>query len=264
MLKLFLVCVICSYTFLSLAIAQDGSFSINSDILQESRQIIVHLPEQYDPKKAGGYGVIYMLDGGNDDRLTAQTAQKYYNSNLMPEVIVVATRHKQRGYDFTPPYKTVDRMTPVTHGNGANFLKFIETELISEINEKYNTSDHRVFMGNSWGGFFVAYVLSQSPDLFDAFFLYSPALGSDTDRLFLDLKTTFKKDVKFPRFVYVSVGTEEQEGFKESYRSLTLLFQEYMPDSIKLYFETTINAGHMENPEVSIPKALKYYFNYLK
>ena len=57
------------------ALAQQDNFSIKSEILQETREIVVHLPENYDPDSKEGYLVIYMLDADHEaDEIAARTA----------------------------------------------------------------------------------------------------------------------------------------------------------------------------------------------
>ena len=120
-------------------------------------------------------------------------------------------------------------------------------------------------MGHSWGGAFATYLLSQSPDLFEGFFLFSPTflygptIEESTDKLFSDLTAIFNKDVKLPAFVYVSVGEDERVSFKESYQSLAGFLKQHIPSRVKLHCETTAGAAHMENPEISIPRALEIW-----
>ena len=65
------------------ASALEANFSLKSEILDETRKIIVHLPETYDAKHKNGYTVIYMLDAGNDDALTAETARKLNTAGII-------------------------------------------------------------------------------------------------------------------------------------------------------------------------------------
>lgn len=259
--KILLFCLVYGALSITSARAEQVNFTIRSTLLNETREIIVHLPEHYDPNAKDGYPVIYMLDGGNDDELTAQAVRAHHAAKIMPEVIVVAIPNIRRGFDFTPPYITLDQDGKNTPGNGDKFLAFIKNEMIPQTNKNFRTNGHKLFMGHSWGGAFAAYIISQSPELFDGFFLYSPALGRKTDETYAHLKATFKKDHNLPKFIYVSVGDSEREGFKRSFNSLTALLKQHLPPSVKLHLERNAGAAHMENPEISIPKALKIYFS---
>lgn len=244
--------------------AQEANFDLRSEILGENREIIVHLPEGYDADSKQGYPVIYMTDAGNDDALTAKTAHEHYLAGIMPKVIVVAIENIRRGYDFTPPYEMLGRGDDRIEGNGDKFLAFITEELIPETNRNFRTSGHNVFMGHSWGGAFASYLLSQSPNMFEGVLIYSPTFlyGStteeSTDKLFTDLKAIFDENTELPAYIYVSVGEEEQDRYKESYQSLANFLEQHISSRVRLLFETTEGATHTENPKISIPRALSF------
>jgi predicted alpha/beta superfamily hydrolase len=263
-INLFVFCFVFGVFGLSIASAQKASFSLKSETLGETRKMIVHLPEAYDVKHKDGYSVIYMLDAGNDDALTAKTARELNKAGIMPRVIVVAIENIRRGYDFTPPYEMFGRGDDRKKGNADKFLAFIKTELIPETDKKFKTNGHKVFMGHSWGGAFATYLLSQSPDLFDGFFIFSPSIlyrstfEKSTATLFADINSKFGSDVKLPSFIYVSVGSKERARFRESYSGFVGYLKKNAPSKVKTKFEVTEGADHMENPEISIPIALRF------
>jgi len=62
--------------------------SIYSNILKESRELYIHLPESYDSNSQRKYPVIYVLDG--DVLLnTVSTVHDFYWGGYMPEMIIV-------------------------------------------------------------------------------------------------------------------------------------------------------------------------------
>ncbi|MFT7560059.1 MAG: putative alpha/beta superfamily hydrolase [Flavobacteriales bacterium] len=233
-------------------------FSLKSEILKETRNMIIHLPEGYDNTNKNRYSVIYMLDAGNDDTLTATIASQLHTAGIMPKVIVVAIKNIRRGYDFARPYDMSGRGDERRKGNGENFSEFIKRELIPAINKNFKTNDKKIFMGHSAGGAFASYLLSQSPDLFDGFLIFSPAPGDSSDRLFKDFRENINRDINLPEFIYASVGGDEATQFKRSYQRLTSSLKKHTPSKVKLKFETTDGADHMENPERSISSALKF------
>lgn len=169
-------------TSVPLAFAQQ-KLSIESEHTQDTREIIVHLPKNYDPDRAEGYPVIYMLDAGSKDKLTAEMAGFYHWGDLMPEVIVIGLENVQRGLDFLPHYYDAEIDGEQVFGNGGKLLAYIENELIPYVNNQFNTNGDDVFAGHSWGGQFVTYALSQSPELFDAYFITSPSFWAwEVDR----------------------------------------------------------------------------------
>jgi len=260
--KVFLICLVSGAVFASSALAQQDNFSIQSEILQETREIVVHLPENYDPDSKEGYPVLYMLDADHDtDEIAARTAGEYHKAKMTPEVIVIAINNIRRGYDFAPPSITFEQDGEQVSGNGDKFLAFIKNELIPFTRKKFRTNGRRVFVGHSWGGQFLAYTLSQSPELFDGYFITSPSIGEYGDQTFGDLKLVFKQDLDFPAFIYVSVGGSEEPDLMADYDRLTTVLEQHLPAQVKLHIEINEGATHDDSGDISLPTALKMYFS---
>ena len=264
--KIFLFCLVSGAVSAPSALAQTSAqqdkFSIKSEILQETREIFVHLPENYDPDSKEGYPVLYMLDGEHDDGETAKrTARDYYKAKIMPEVIVIGVYNIRRGIDFLPHFTSAELDGKRVFGNGGKFLAFIQNELIPFASKKFKTNGRRLFAGHSWGGHFMAYTLSQEPELFDAYFITSPATGEHGDETFRDLKRVLKQDLDFPAFIYVSVGGSEKPDNLADYDRMTTLLKQHLPAQVKLFHEINEGAVHQNNGDISLRTALKLYFS---
>ncbi|WP_262696323.1 alpha/beta hydrolase [Kordiimonas aquimaris] len=266
--KKFLFCVVFGVASAPLATAQQ-EFSIESEATQETREIVVHLPKNYDPNNEEGYPVIYMLDAGAKDKLTAEMASYYHWGDLMPEVIVIGLKNIRRGLDFLPHYYHTEIDGEQVFGNGGKLLAYIENELIPFANNQFNTNGDDVFAGHSWGGQFLTYALSQSPGLFDAYFITSPAFGDVgewSSKTFDALEQTLKQDQDFPGLVYLSVGGDgspgplSDAGLLPEYYRLTALLRRHLPEEVKLHHEVHDSANHTSNGAISIAKALQLYF----
>ncbi|MGB0898852.1 MAG: alpha/beta hydrolase [Psychrobium sp.] len=250
---------------LAIAVSSVEERSLQSDILNENRSFSVYLPSNYDKNNAKKFSVLYMLDAGNDDALVAQQADKLANEAGKQAPIVVAIANIRRGYDFTPSYLKLGRGNNRRDGNGDNFLSFITKELIPKIEQEYSVNDTRYFMGHSWGGAFSSYVLSQNPDLFKGFFIFSPSFGNipnvsnKDDKLSQDFIKNIKQN-KSLHFVYVSVGGKERQRFKNSFDGFKPFLESQLPQHIRLVTAVNDDVDHLANPEVSIPNALKLVF----
>ena len=267
--KIFLFCLVSGAVSAPSALAQQDNFSIKSEILQETREIVVHLPENYDPENMDGYPVLYMLDAGQGnhdggqtyDEIVAQIAREHYKAKIMPEVIVIGVKNIRRGYDLTPHFISREWDGKQVFGNGDKFLAFIKNELIPFSSKKFRTNGRRVFMGHSMAGRFIAYSLSQSPELFDAYFITSQSVGTYGDQIYNDLKLVFKQDLDFPTFIYVSVGGDEIPSMITSYERLTTVLEQHLPAQVKLFHEINAGKDHHSNEAISRSTALKMYFS---
>jgi len=257
--KAFLFWIAFGTAYAPLAIAQQ-ELSIQSESMQETREFIVHLPQNYDPDSEAGYPVIYSLDAGSSDKLVAEIASYYNWTNIMPQqVIVVSLKNIRRFPDFLPPYYEHEGVS----GNGGKLLVYIKDELIPYVNKKFRTNGRRVFAGHSWGGQYVTYALSQSPGLFDAYFITSPSFGNDLrwgKETFEALEQTFKQDIDSPEFVYVSVGTSERRAMLAAYRQLTGLLKQHLPEKVRFYHDAHDGANHGSNGAISMSRAMQLYF----
>ena len=210
-LKAFLFCIILGAVSAPITIAQQ-ELSIQSESMQDAREIIVHLPKNYDQNREEGYPVIYMLDAGIKDKMTAELISYYNWAEVMPEAIVVGLKNVSRGVDFLPGNYSFEQEGKQYFGNGTNLLAYVKDELIPFIDEEFKTDGRKVFAGHSWGGQFVTYTLSQSPGLFDAYFITSPSFGPNerwSKKTFGAMEQILKQDLDFPDFVYLSVGEKE-------------------------------------------------------
>ena len=262
-LKAFLFCVAFGTVYSPLATAQQ-EFSIQSEAMQETREIIVHLPKNYDPDNEEGYPVIYNLDAGSTDKLVAEIASYYNWTDIMPEeVIVVGLKNVRRGLDYLPHYYDFERDGEQIFGNGGKLLAYIKDELIPFVDKEFKTNGRRVFAGHSWGGQFLTYALSQSPNLFDAYFITSPAFGTEGEwgkKTFEALEQTLKQDQDLPGFVYVSVGAAEEPIMLAMYYRLTGLLKQHLPEKVRFYHDAHDSANHGSNGAISISRAMQLYF----
>jgi len=251
-----------------LAMAQE-ELSIQSENTQDTREIVVHLPKNYDPDREEGYPVIYMLDAGAADKLTAETASYYHWGDLMPEVIVIGLKNVARGMDFLPHYYDTKVDGEQVYGDGKKLLTYIENELIPFVNNQFNTNGDDVFAGHSWAGQYLTYVLGQSPGLFDAYFITSPAFGDVgewSQKTFDALEQTLKQDQDFPDLIYLSMGGDgspgplSDAGLLPEYYRLTALLRRHLPEDVKLHHDVHDSANHTSNSAISIAKALQLHF----
>ena len=72
------------------------------------------------------------------------------------------------------------------------------------------------------------------------------------------LNFEFNKNVKLPKFIYISLGQKEQDRFKGSAQYFADFLKQHIPSRIKYKFEVSKGADHMQNPVISIPRALIY------
>jgi uncharacterized protein len=157
--------------------------ALKSQVLGEERLALVCTPPGYNTNEQR-YPVLYLTDGQAQLNHTISTIEFLARSGRMPELIVVAITNTDRTRDLTPTKGALRNPNgqPInfpTAGGADNFLKFIETELIPQVESKYRTHPYRIFAGHSFGGLFALHTFLSKPELFNAIIGVSPSFNWD-------------------------------------------------------------------------------------
>ena len=152
--------------------------SLNSEILGESRDLWIYIPEssQLPENVDVTYPVVYLLDGSA--HFHSVSGMLHFlgsrgGNTEVPETVVVAIPNTDRLRDLTLTH------TEGTSGGGKEFLSFIETELVPYIEETYPVTNYRTFIGHSLGGLTVIDALFTMPELFQNYVAIDPSLWWD-------------------------------------------------------------------------------------
>ena len=202
--------VLCS----SAAFAQYGGDSgpakltIKSTVLGEDRIILVRTPAGYEKNKQA-YPVLYMTDGGAHIGHTSSTIQFLVNNGRMADMIVVGITNTDRTRDLTPTKATGANAAQFPTAGGAdNFLKFIETEVIPEIEKSYRVQPYRVLAGHSFGGLFAVHALITRPELFNSYVAVSPSLQWSDEATLKRAEEFLKTRKELRATLFTSLGNE--------------------------------------------------------
>lgn len=164
--------------------------SLFSETLQEYRKIYVQFPDNYNLENNKKYPVSYILDG-EILLSTVSNVQDFYSGGFTPEMVLVGiSNDHNRTKDLTTS-KIIEKYgMPFKDENGeaANFSKFMETELIPYIENKYPVTNFRTLIGHSYGGLFTIYTLLNHPQLFSNYIAIDPSLDWDNQKLLKEAK----------------------------------------------------------------------------
>ena len=184
---------------------------LKSDVLGEERVILVRTPQGYE-NGSQRYPVIYLTDGDAHILHTASSIEFLSRNGRMSELIVVGIPNTDRMRDLSPTHISTAGATGgpqfPTSGGGDKFLKFIETELIPDIEKRYRTHPYRILAGHSLGGLFVVHAMITRPELFNAFIAVSPALQWDNQIVVKRAEDAFKAKKDWKTTLYFSLGRE--------------------------------------------------------
>jgi predicted alpha/beta superfamily hydrolase len=188
-----------------------AKITIKSSVLGEDRVILVRTPAGYEKSKQA-YPVLYMTDGGGHMGHTTSSIEFLVNNGRMADMIVVGITNTDRTRDLTPTKATGANAAQFPTAGGAdNFLKFIETEVIPEIEKSYRVQPYRVFAGHSFGGLFAVHALITRPELFNSYVAVSPSLQWSEAATLKRAEEFFKTRKELRATLFTSLGNEPGE-----------------------------------------------------
>lgn len=223
------------------------SDSIRSEILHETRKILIHLPDGYDTSKQS-YTVLYRLDGSPNSLFgTVAVANRMTD---IQKIIIVAIENVNRDRDMMPVKSNYYSGTI----GGEKFLSFIETEVIPIIETKYRTNQKRILYGQSLSGLFTLYALLTKPKLFDAYIGCSAGWFADCDDFFMELsRKAFKDAGQFNgKKIFMANSLIDKYDADQKIHQQMLTFSELLKTKLgdKVYYKyvTYDNYGHVPYP----------------
>lgn len=203
------------------------SLTLKSSVLGEERAILVRTPVGYETNKQS-YPVLYMTDGDAHIAHTSSSVEFLARNGRMSELIVVGITNTDRTRDLTPTKGVQTGATGApqfpTAGGADNFLKFIETELIPDIEKRYRVKPYRILAGHSLGGLFAMHALLSRPEVFQSYVAVSPSLQWDNQILIKRAEDFLKTHKDLNATLFMSLGNEPgpiDDGFHQMKQTLT-------------------------------------------
>ena len=182
--------------------------SVYSDILKESREFYVQLPESFDAGSKQKYPVLYLLDGASLMDATT-TVYNYYWGGFMPEMVIIGiSNRKNRTRDLTTSEIAYRRGAEFTQESGGAeiFTAFLKEELIPHIEANYPVTGYRTLIGHSYAGLFSVNTLIWHTDLFANYLAIDPSLDWDEQKLQKQAIDAFDNKSFSGKSLFVSLG----------------------------------------------------------
>jgi len=228
--------------------------NINSDILEQEREVIVYLPIGYE-NGTNDYPVLYLLDGGFHFHHVSGIVSFLSSQGLMPQTIVVAIKNIDRNKDFLP----TNLENVPTSGGGENFQGFISEELMPFIDKNYRTNKYNILVGHSFGGAFTAYTFLEKPDLFNAYIAISPYMHWDNELLVKLSESAIKDSYNSYKFFYMTLGDEPP--YIPAIEKFQAIIDKKEPENLDFTFTQMLKETHGSIPHLSIYNGLLKLFS---
>jgi predicted alpha/beta superfamily hydrolase len=194
--------------------------NFNSQILNNSRNIIVYLPPDYASSPGKSYPVLYMQDGQNIfDGMTSfipnmewkadETAQRLILSGAIEPLIIVGIDNAgmDRGNEYLP---TKAKLGDSEMGGRADqYGDMIVKELMPMIESKYRIKrgpESTGLLGSSFGGVVSLYLGLKRPKVFGRLGVVSPSIWWDNRYL---IKMVQELPSRLNERIWLDIGTKE-------------------------------------------------------
>lgn len=237
---------------------------IHSRILNQDRQIYIHVPTLDSANTGMALPVLYLLDGENHFHILSAYIEYLRRWRVIPPMIVVGIINVDRVKDLTPTKSLINFDGKVdsnykASGGNEQFLNFIQQELMPYVKNNYKTSDYKVLAGHSFGGLAVIHCLLTRPDMFDAYIAISPSLwfGNKYVLRLAEQKIT-KLSINSKKLFY-SVGNEE-DSFRNDILSFNKLVKQTSLKTFEHEYKYYPSEDHMTEPIPAYYDALKFVF----
>ncbi len=218
------------------AYAQLERLTLKSQVLNEERVALVRTPPGY-AKNQQRYPVLYMTDGQAQLAHTISTIEFLVREGKLPDLIVVAIGNTDRTRDLTPTKARMRRadngawLNFPTSGGADNFLKFIETELIPQVESQYRTQPYRLFAGHSFGGLFALHAFLSKPALFNSVIAVSPTMEWDEHYVSRRAELFVKERRELRRTLIVTLAEESAET-EAGFNRFKTVFAKHAPSQL--------------------------------
>ena len=239
-------------------------YLIHSRVLNQDRQIYIHLPQLDSADMNKALPVLYLLDGENHFHILSAYIEYLRHWQVIPPIIVVGIVSVDRVKDLTPVNSVINFFGKVdsnykTSGGNEQFFNFIQQELMPYIKANYKTSPFKIFAGHSFGGLTAINCMLMRPDMFDAYIAISPSLWFGNKYV---LQLAEQKLPKLPmrnKYFFYSVGNEDG-----TFRSDLLKFDKLVQrDSLKTFkheYKYYPYEDHMTEPIPAYYDALRFVY----
>ncbi|MFV8225541.1 alpha/beta hydrolase [Christiangramia aquimixticola] len=226
--------------------------SFSSQKLNESRQIKIQLPRNYEENTGKRYPVVIVLDGDYLFEPVAGMVDYYAYWEDIPEMIVVGVN--QDGIRTEDTAYGDENSLPA--GKGAKFFEFIGMELLAQLDQKYRTANFRIIIGHDFTSNFINFYLLKKDPIFQGYINLSPDLAPDmASHITYALKTTESK-----KWFYMATGSDDIPVLRKDILSFDNQLKTIDNKLVTYHFDDFKNETHYSLVGKAIPSAIASMF----
>lgn len=205
----------------------------NSEVLNDTRNLTIYLPKNYDKDSISNFPLAIVLDGHKLFDLYVGASNYYAELDQAPEQIIVGidmkeSRNKDAGYDM---------INGNLDNNSENFYRFIRDEMIPYIEASYKTSPFLTIVGESLTANYITHFLKEEYSIFNAYICLNPTLSNAIKNQIesYTLEELSSKDNTF--YFYLSSNPFSNDKKKEKIKNFGEFIKSYEIDNFNVVFD---------------------------
>lgn len=233
-----------------------------SNLVDDEFNIYTYLPAHYNSDHE--YPVVFLLDGDwYFEDFTRELNDLILGNNIEPTILIGVGYKKnaeeKRFRDYTFPS---DPEYDITNGEADVFSRFLQEELIPDIQTKFSTdSTNYILAGHSLGGLHTLYNMFVPGTRFNSFVAVSSSIWWSNGHLFGIEERFHSASADLPAKAFISVGGDEPP-------SMTILNEELIErlttrnyNGFTLQSKFFNKASHSQVPMIGFRNGLQFVLN---
>ena len=251
------------------------SYTLNSRVLDEEREIQIYLPKTYRDNTLSPqhYPVVYLLDSESNFHYFTAYIEKLskYPYPAIPEMIVVGIVNTNRTRDLTPTVRNESVMTAEQKakikgesGGNALFFQFLEQEVKPFVQREFRTHPYTILVGHSFGGITALNHLLNYTTMFQAYIVHDPSIWWDDTYILQSYQANASKDFQHRTLFLTQVGDSENKGHLEEHYTAIQAFNQYLTQhaqkNLTYRFQQYEGENHGSIPMKGNLDGLRYIF----
>ena len=239
--------------FINISFSQTIYENFESDFLNDTRELKIQLPRNYNENSSKEYPLIIVLDG--DYMFEAVSGSVDYLSywGNIPESIIVGVNQINSRYDDCSVLDNVD-FVPIS--SSAKFYDFISKELISHFDKNYRTTKFKVAVGHDATANFINYFLLKNEMPFSGFIAISPKFTYNMENYLIERLDKVKTNV----FYYLASSDRDFKSIDERTKELSNNLGSLKNDLISFKYKQYKNLTHYNLPIHSLSEGFEHVF----
>ncbi|MDO6490193.1 MULTISPECIES: alpha/beta hydrolase [unclassified Cellulophaga] len=224
---------------------------IKSKIFDTERKITVSLPLDYEKIKEPKNLIVY-VDGDNEEitGTILQATNNLYLYDDIPQSILVGIFHQDRNEELVEKKK---------------LFKFLDSEVIPMIANKYNIKKKITIVGHSFGGYFSTYCFLKNNTVFNNCISISPAYWPNDSDIYDIVKKELEKESKLTGNLYLAIGDKRWDdiSLREDFFKFTTILEKG-DNNINFQYNDLVGFNHNSSPTVGFGLGLNFCFDQLE